>query len=80
MDNIQTALLIAAILCLIYIGAWVLEFIRWRIAKYGKVKHSAVKRPAGAKCFTHDYKKRIREQGRELRRITRGKGIREREW
>ena len=69
MDNIQTALLIAAILCLIYIGAWVWEFIRWRIAKY-----STVKRPAGAKCFTYDYKGRIKEQGRELRRITYGKG------
>ena len=68
MDNTQTALLIAAILVLIYIGAWVREFIRWRIAKY-----STVKRPAGGKHLTHDYKERIRKQGRELRRITYGK-------
>jgi hypothetical protein len=61
-DTPTTALLIGAILLLLYLGAWVREIIRCR--RYKKKQRASV---------TVDYTARVREQGKELRRVTRGR-------
>ena len=64
MDTWQTAVLIAIILCLIYIGAWIWNFLKWRKAKY-----STAKRPAdGTDYITYDSTGSIKAHRKQMRR------------
>lgn len=59
MDTWQTAVLIAITICLIYIGAWVVNFIKWRRAKSSPAKITRIK------LETYDSKGRIKQVGHE---------------
>jgi hypothetical protein len=77
MDTYQTALAIAIILVLAYIGGWVREFLKWRKAQQ-KTK-AAEPVSFTAIDFTYSQEvlaKRIKKQAEELRELC-GKGWKE---
>jgi hypothetical protein len=65
MDNIPTALIILALAGLIYIGAWVRAFIKWRRAKRKTVASQPVD---GTDWLVYDSSANVKKVGHELRK------------